>query len=345
MIQRKYELSFATPAFLGNAAQKAQWRTPPIKALLRQWWRVAYTLDKRFAVRVDEMRHEEGILFGNAWLEGNFSKSLVRLRLDRWSEGTLKSWQALPTINHPEVRNPVGSDLYLGYGPLKFENRAVLLKAHAAIQSGESAMLSLAVPDESAQSIECALWMMDRYATLGGRSRNGWGSFTLKPCNGAPALNGQIPAKFWIDCLDRDWPHAMGQDEKGALVWKTQAFDDWKAALKRLAEIKIGLRTLFKFTTGRDATAPEARHWLSYPVTNHSVKPWGRDARLPNTLRFKIRLRADGKLVGIIFHMPHMPVQSFLLNRHSDSEMIKRVWRQVHTFLDAEDQGLTRSAE
>ncbi len=33
-----YQLRFQTPAFLGNAQQQAQWRTPPIKALLRQWW-------------------------------------------------------------------------------------------------------------------------------------------------------------------------------------------------------------------------------------------------------------------------------------------------------------------
>ena len=33
-----YQLRFQTPAFLGNAQQQGQWRTPPIKALLRQWW-------------------------------------------------------------------------------------------------------------------------------------------------------------------------------------------------------------------------------------------------------------------------------------------------------------------
>ena len=33
-----YQLRFQTPTFLGNAQQQAQWRMPPIKALLRQWW-------------------------------------------------------------------------------------------------------------------------------------------------------------------------------------------------------------------------------------------------------------------------------------------------------------------
>ena len=33
-----YRISFQTPAFLGNAQQQAQWRTPPFKGLLCQWW-------------------------------------------------------------------------------------------------------------------------------------------------------------------------------------------------------------------------------------------------------------------------------------------------------------------
>lgn len=36
MIRKELKLSFVTPAFLGNAEQRAQWRTPPIKALLRE---------------------------------------------------------------------------------------------------------------------------------------------------------------------------------------------------------------------------------------------------------------------------------------------------------------------
>jgi len=48
MMMRTFRLQmhFTTPAFMGNAEQNAQWRTPPIKALLRQWWRVAYAADK-----------------------------------------------------------------------------------------------------------------------------------------------------------------------------------------------------------------------------------------------------------------------------------------------------------
>jgi CRISPR-associated protein Cmr1 len=356
MKQLDYLVRFTTPAFLGNAEQSGQWRTPPFKALLRQWWRVAYAAEHRFSVRVDEMRHEEGLLFGHAWLENDIferdgrqvktaaRKSLVRLRLDRWDGGKQTSWQALPTVEHREVKFAVGSDLYLGYGPLTLPKGAKTptLKANAAIQAGESATLSLAVPEEHAARIERALWLMNRYGTLGGRSRNGWGSFALTPP--APGKESgereTLPLRPWRDCLDRDWPHAIGVDDQGPLAWQTEAFDDWKLAMRRLAEIKIGLRTQFIFTSGKDAPAPEARHWLSYPVTHHSVKPWGNNARLPNSLRLKVcpAVNDPRQVVGVIFHVPCLPPPAFNPNRTE----IERVWQQVHAFLDAPAQKLTR---
>lgn len=351
----EYLVRFTTPGFLGNAEQSGQWRTPPFKALLRQWWRVAYAAESRFSVRVDEMRHAEGVLFGHAWLDNDQNqlgqkvaarKSQVRMRLDRWSEGKQTSWQALPTVKHPEVKFAVGSDLYLGYGPLTLPkgSKTPTLKANTAIQAGESATLSLAVPELHAPRIATALALMNRYGTLGGRSRNGWGSFVLEPAGDTPDLPTELGAALlrpWRDCLDRDWPHAIGVDEQGPLAWQTGAFDDWKATMRRLAEIKIGLRTQFKFKSGKHAPAPEDRHWLSYPVTNHSVAPWGGNARLPNSLRFKVRALPSGKLIGVIFHVPCLPPPSFNPNRTE----IERVWQGVHAFLDAPANHSTRIPE
>lgn len=341
----QYTIRFNTPAFLGDAEQNGRWRTPPFKAQLRQWWRVVYAAGHGFRPDVASMRAEEGRLFGNAWLEGEFSKSLVRLRLDRWDAGKLTNWQGLATVTHPEVSTVVGSDLYLGYGPLTLPRgaRTPALKANAAIQSGESATFSLAVPDDHAARIAHALALMHRYGTVGGRSRNGWGSYALRPLPqaGEGGGEGALPLRDWKDCLALDWPHGIGRDAKGALIWQTEALPDWKAVMKRLAELKIGLRTQFRFTSGRDAQQPEARHWLSYPVTNHSVKPWGGNARLPNTLRFKVRASADGQFTGVIFHMPHRPPAAF----HPDSAAIEGVWEQVHAFLDAPAQKLGRIPE
>jgi len=60
MLRQEYKVSFVTPAFLGNAEQAGQWRTPPFKALLRQWWRVAETAGQR--PDVDAIRDRGGTL-------------------------------------------------------------------------------------------------------------------------------------------------------------------------------------------------------------------------------------------------------------------------------------------
>ena len=345
-----YTIQFHTPAFLGNAEQSGQWRTPAFKAQLRQWWRVAYAASLGFMPDVARMREEEGRLFGHAWLENDRNdqgdkvaarKSQVRIRLGEWRPGKLKSWDGLEQekIDHLEAEKSgrkVGPHAYLGYGPLdgrggtKFSE-----KVNAAIQDGEENTFSIAYPAEDVPLIEQALALMSQFGTVGGRSRNGWGSYSLLGINDMPSL----ALRPWQEALKLDWPHAIGSDDiKGALIWQSTPFADWKALMKALAVIKIGLRTQFIFTTGKNAPRTENRHWLSYPVTNHSVSDWGNNARLPNSLRFKVRPTADGKLVGVIFHMPCLPPPAFKPQR----EAINAVWEQVHAFLDKQSS-LTRT--
>lgn len=344
------QMTFLTPAFLGNAEQQGQWRTPPIKALLRQWWRVAYAADQRFQADVRKMRHEEGLLFGHAWLEDDKTrdgdkvsarKSEVRIRLDRWNIGTLRQgqWTPLEKVRHPDVPQPVSADLYMGYGPVILTGRRQQLKANAAIQTGEHATLSLAVPDDHAPLLLHALWLMDRYGTLGSRSRNAWGSFTLIPKTPDTfRVNEQPVLRSWQECLGAEWPHAIGKDKQGPLIWETQAMADWKALMVELAKLKIALRTHFPFTTGKNAPRPEDRHWLSYPVTNHSVKPWGGNARLPNMLRFKVRATTDGKLVGVLYLVPFLPPAQFRPER----PVLEQVWSKAIAFLDQPNLSLHR---
>jgi CRISPR-associated protein Cmr1 len=184
-----YTVRFLCPAFLGNAEQSGQWRTPPFKALLRQWWRVAYAADHGFNVDLTAMRRAEGELFGVA-ADRESNRSCARIRLDRWDVGTLNIWQSQASMSvwHPEVGHNgqrVGGDLYLGYGPLNYDKakRATVLKASAAIQSGETAVLRVAlapnVSKTDSDRIIMAIALINMYGCLGGRSRNGWGSFML----------------------------------------------------------------------------------------------------------------------------------------------------------------------
>lgn len=63
MEQQTFRLELLSPTFLGDAEQKAAWRTPPIKAQLRRWWRVAMFARGH---RLPGLRQQEGELFGDA---------------------------------------------------------------------------------------------------------------------------------------------------------------------------------------------------------------------------------------------------------------------------------------
>jgi len=342
MIKLTYQLQLATPAFLGDAEQKGVWRTPPFKALIREWWRVAVAKELDYDHR--RIKAREKALFGTAAddsREGN-QQSRMRLALAHWREGSCKSWPASENrVRHPEVKDRntgqprlVGSELYLGYGPLLFQQGSTRLKANAALQAGEDNQLKLVLPDDEQAALARAITLAHWFGTIGGRSRNGWGSLLWQAEGNTPlaeltcsALEKTDCLRALADCLALDWPHAIGHDDR-PLVWRSRAtFRNWREAIKFLAQTKIAFRTQFDFNTGWNSPRVEPRHVLAYPVTKHSVGQWGNNARLANTLRFKLHHEPDG-LRALIYHTPCKPTLP-----HGKVNLLD-TWQRVHRFLD-----------
>lgn len=338
--KRTLELYLNSPAFLGDAEQKGVWRTPPIKALLREWWRIAAA--PAASHEHARLREREGLLFGNAWLEpsankeSRFCQSKVRLALVHWHEGK-PGWDPTDlTVHHKEVKFPVGSQLYLGYGPLAFEKGSgIKLKNNAALQAGEPNTLKLAWPENEAD-IPHALQLIHWFGTLGGRSRNAWGSLELTG-EGLDSLHSEHLClknvlRPLADCLKLDWPHAIGKDTQGALIWESRdGFADWKQAMRFLARTKIDFRTRLGFTTGKGRPRVEERHILAYPITNHDVRAWGA-GRIANQLRFKLFRDSQNQLRARIYHTPHAcPLSAGPIDQLA-------VWRKIHACLDQQDK-------
>jgi CRISPR-associated protein Cmr1 len=358
MKELTYQARFITPAFLGNAEQQAQWRTPPIKALIRQWWRVAQAGAHGYDHA--KLRQAEMRLFGAASDDGSEKshRSLLRLRLSSWSAGALTSWPTGgETVSHPEVKNqqgnlrPVGAELYLGYGPLGFRAGGTALNQvrdsehfRSAIDDKAKATLRLMLPDGFANEIETALQLAAWFGTLGSRSRNAWGALHLAHAHLQPLDREHLQAlgalRPLADCLREEWPHAVGSDADDVpLVWKTAPVGSWRDAIKALAKIKIAFRTHFAFTNGGPGATLDKRHVLAYPVTNHNVPAWGGQERLANQIRFKVHSCAGGKFEGVIVHLP-CKVPDELVNKlaQKDQTFIRsnelKVWQAVHQVLD-----------
>jgi CRISPR-associated protein Cmr1 len=361
MERREYRVTFLTPAFLGDAEQKGRWRTPPFKALLRQWWRVVKANEllrggcqpQRLHT---EVREAEGRLFGHAWLtDGGKTwamRSRVRLRLGGWRDGTLDRWETDPRVTHPEVTNrqgeamPVGAHLYLGYGPLTYsrELRSTALKGtderhpKPAIGAGDQNILVLGFPDDFAAELERTVELIHWFGTVGGRSRNGWGSFVLDG-DGLQATEMLTQSvgfplaavtRDFASCLALEWSHALGADEHGPLVWRTEEVGTWPNAMQRLAEVKIKFRTAIPIAPNGQFGE---RHVLAYPVTHHPTA-WGGQKRLANQMRFKV-VRSGDAYFGIVFHLPCAIPRDFHRPGVPDGQGQLTVWRKVHGVLDS----------
>lgn len=338
MIKLAIEVTFATPAFLGDADQSGRWRTPPFKSLLRQWWRVVWARDH-------SPEDNRGLLEAESRLFGSVSgesgrRSRLRLRLDGWQPGTLQrsQWTAVrPGFLHEEVGDAgrtITADSYLGFGPVEPKG----LRNARAIDAGESRQLAIAIAPGSASSSQLevdvrqlreTLSLINAYGALGGRSRNGWGSIHLRAADGA--MEPQPPFKDWREVLRTDWPSAIGCDARGPLVWVTEPEKDWRGAMARLAILRYQVRREFRLDgIASPHASPAERHWLSYPMTHHPVRSWVKTARLPNSLRFKVRRTGDA-FVGLIFHMPVLPLEAIF---HPKRDVLLKVWSTVHQKLD-----------
>jgi CRISPR-associated protein Cmr1 len=362
MKELAYQVSFNTPAFLGNAEQQAQWRTPPFKALLRQWWRVVKAPDVGYDYRA--LLKLENTLFGCALDDSGSSRSQVQLRLSAWDAGTLATLPRMATHQHNEVsRNgqlvPVGTAVYLGFGPVTTNGNRNAISPEGPVLS-----FKLRFPAQEEASLRKTMQLIAWFGSLGSRARNAWGSLHIEGegmlgfeglCDSNLALQA-APRSLSAALNDRlaaDWPHATGLCADGRpAIWRVYAgketnadgkliftgFKEWKSVLERFAQLKIGFRTQFKLNSGQPHRQVEDRHVLAYPVTNHALDGLS-NARLASQMRFKVIKNKDGQYFGLITHLPCAMPQAFFKGGNVRPPEIAHqieVWQQVHDFLNAQ---------
>jgi CRISPR-associated protein Cmr1 len=359
--QLQFTLRFLTPAFLGDAEQNGRWRTPPIKALLRQWWRVRYAKDHGYDH--SRVRNEEGDLFGNAWLApvngvSRHRKSRVALRLEPWAAGKVstETWpggemESVGTTAAAKGR--VRADIYLGFGPVlppsRKENRpGVTIRTAIGTAKDDSALLTLH-PAAEAEKLRDVLQLIVWFGTVGSRSRNGWGSLVLEPQDSTPPF-AQLPtadtslirdiSRPWVQCLDKDWPHALGDANGKPLIWLTPPHKDWRKAMGSLANVRFKIRRIAKGFAGPRGIG--GIHLLGYPAgAKWEIAKFGKDGRLATQLRFKVARSAEG-LRGVVAHFPcALPaVLKAKLDRDQCRWIEKNeraVWEAIHRSLDSSD--------
>ncbi len=323
--QERLELDceIVTPMFLGGADQEAALRAAPFKGQLRYWWRIAR--GHNYATYQDMLTAESRI-FGSAdESSGGKSQVTVSVAPITAMQPSKNGFGDVAKVAHPECEKTHGRTNPLNYlagmGLIHYRQGI----QHAYFPVGEKFRLTITATRDAARDVTCALALFARFGAIGSRSRNGWGCFAASR---EPSFSPELVD--WKNAMDRDYPHCLGRDQNGALLWKTgRAHADWRLCMRDLAENYIMVRTSLDVVTG----SPPDRHLLGYPVTRHPVKKlhWGNQGRHASALRLLVREEGNNRCRGYFLHLPHAYSSSMWPN---DTARQVHIWETVHRRLD-----------
>jgi len=316
-----------TPLFLGGADQNAELRAASFKGLLRYWWRVASGYQFHSA---QKLYSAEVRLFGSPDDDSGKSKVIVQVVPGENLTAIKTRFTNPGNIEHAEVNggnvNPLnylaGMGLIQGGRP---KNSYFQPRSHFRL-------IITACPKD----VEVVLFLFKVFGAAGGRSRNGWGSLDISARNGffessANVLQNVI--KPFDNAFNCDYPHCLGADTKGLLLWKTRVTTkNWDDCLRELADIYVKTRLSLNI----EGHGKQERHLLGYPVTHHDkIFGWNRHS---SGLRLLVRKSETGLYNGYILHLPHLFSKEMWSELDAGNQ--KNTWRKVHAQLD----GLMRRA-
>ncbi len=334
--------SFISPAFLGGADQQANLSVAPLKAALRYWWRVSGVHQIR---DTEDMFKKESKIFGST--EESSGKSKIFVSISRTDLQIQKASSEIPqcsSIRHPEVPQPVNALAYLGgMGIWEWQRSQRKFLAKRSYFSVGSFEVIISFPETEISQLSPALRLFKKFGTLGSRSRNAFGSVTVK--SEKIILTESIQLQEWKDLFRFDYPNGLGADKSGLLAWQSKRiFEKWEDAMHLLAESYVSLRTksnpLFAFPTeSTPHRNPLNRHLLGYPITKHNVemRGWGKNGRHASGLRFALKpdLKDPSKLRIIALHVPHAFAKEMMSERNGWPVTKQQdIWAEVHRSFD-----------
>lgn len=266
METKEFEVEVVTPLFLGGSdPAKAELRVPPIKGLIRFWWRALYGSDD-----LKEMKQREERVFGST----NFKSSLtIELKKDENIKPVKKNLDSGTKFKVKTFQ--LGIIDYLAFGIR--ENRQGYNREH--IESGKHLSITLQAKKEYSEQIFNSLTHLIHFGGLGAKSRNGFGSLSLK--------NYQIQ--------DPKFPNEVKNfsafSDKTKLFSNFNEHSNWVSALS-----EIGL----VYRQARLSINTRARLLIAMPIVQ-----LGNNDRHSKPYFLHVNKLANGKYKGQILFMPY----------------------------------------
>ena len=331
----KVDFMLTTPAFLGNAAQKAALRPQSFKGLLRHWHRA---IDSHIMERDGGQWHGTGLddrIWGGTDKDFGQSRVLLRIGNRRQPEPEIWRWNRdkFAGFSTGSGKNLINGALYLGYpfGLRGNESRTAL--ASGTTFTLEGVILSPDTMDEKGEDdasekvikgILASFWLPAMLGSCGTRSRRGFGGlqslgWSLENSDDSPLwkyLFRQLPVpgkanspEAWREELDRglavlrEWFPAFPPETahphigQGFRPILLPPCPDWQSALALAGE------KMQRFRRKMEPDYSRVRALLDHPGRGGHQAPQRCSFGLPLTFRFTSgKNRGPVQMVPVAYH-------------------------------------------
>ncbi|HOF05608.1 MAG TPA: type III-B CRISPR module RAMP protein Cmr1 [Syntrophales bacterium] len=281
-VKKELECEVVTPLFLGGAnPQNAELRAPPLKGILRFWWRAVSGIEN-----IKDLADEEGRIFGSTEKKSNVLLWIENIDAQSKTEN-------LPPGKKVPVQGktfPVSIIHYLAYGLFSYQMGAgnVFTKRFFPPQSRFKIVVQY--PPSIESEITAALQSTMSFGGLGARSRNGFGSLHC------PALgNGKFPNNGGLKPFTSFSKEALLFDKFGV-------HNTWVDALSEIGDVyrsaRLKLESRHRFFR---------RAFVAMPIEakNENIPDDIRNGRHAKPYFLHVNKTPEGRYRGQILFLPY----------------------------------------
>ena len=298
-VERKtYELEVVTPMFLGGANPRdanpkdVELRIPPIKGMLRFWWRATCAING-----ISEMKEKEDEIFGSTKIKSSFSVSLcLNDELKSELEFNVYKKNAGKAGNFKVHDNNVNILDYLSYGTYEYKkgkgnqyNKKHLIPT--AKFNIRFCFYNSQYKAEVMKAFKCLL----SFGGLGAKTRNGFGSIY---CIDEDINSLYSDIKDIKDFCEGE-PKEYTSFSENAKLFKFSEQESWEKAISEIGMVYRESRTSVESHHSYDK-----RSLISAPLqVNKQNKAF--DERHSKPYFLKVQKLQNGKFLGLILFLPY----------------------------------------
>ena len=176
-----FELETITPMFMAGAdGEQFELRPPSLKGDLRFWWRAYYWGKTPKSVTIDEIHTEEGKIFGTTANGGRKSGFALQIHHQKLNPTMSKFPNHPISVVSRGKSFPINILEYLAYGTYVYQNKQNVFTRQYLPAGQELTVTILPRPNVDENDIVKSFYFLTMCGGLGSKSRNGFGSVTVK---------------------------------------------------------------------------------------------------------------------------------------------------------------------